>query len=55
MKVPVTCVCQECDAEAKIITLFLRNTYCGRYCLAEGQLKLARWLSRLKAEEVEHG
>jgi hypothetical protein len=43
-------LCSECDTEAKITTLFLRNCYCSAECLAEGQLKLARWLLRMNAE-----
>ena len=45
-------LCTECEAEAKIITLFLRNYYCSAACLAEGQLKLTRWLLRMQAEAI---
>lgn len=49
-------VCGECDTpDPKITTLFTREQYCGRFCLAEGQLKYVRMIIRARAEEVEHG
>jgi hypothetical protein len=50
MKILPKLLCSECSKEAKITTLFLRNCYCSATCLAEGQLKLAKWLLRMKAE-----
>lgn len=56
MKVPIHYVCVECDTpDPKIITLFVREHFCGRYCLAEGQVKFERLLRRAIATEVEHG
>jgi len=56
MKLAPKPMCAECDTpDAKIVTLFLRNCYCGRFCLAEGQMKIARWLIRIKAEEINDG
>lgn len=56
MKVPIKYLCAECNApDPKIVTLFVREQYCGRYCLAEGQLKHTRLILRMAAEEVEHG
>lgn len=49
-------ICSECEApEAKIITIYTREHYCGRHCLAEGQLKYARMILRAKAEGIDHG
>ena len=45
--------CAECGAPAKIETLFTRELYCGRYRLAEGQLKYTRLILRCNAE-AEH-
>jgi len=48
--------CNECDApDARIITLFTRNTYCGRFCLAEGQTKYCRMILRAQAEGIDNG
>lgn len=48
--------CSECDTpEAKVISLFIHEHYCGRYCLAEGQLKYARLILRANAERIENG
>lgn len=56
MRVHITVFCSECPAEEpQIITLFTRERYCGRHCLAEGQLKYVRMIIRARAEEVEHG
>lgn len=56
MQVHITYLCAECDTpEPKIIALFTRERYCGRFCLAEGQLKHTRLIIRMAAEEVEHG
>lgn len=55
MHVHINYVCAECDvSEPKIIALYTRERYCGRYCLAEGQLKYHRMILRATAEEVEH-
>ena len=35
---------------AKIEALFTRELYCGRFCLAEGQLKYVRYVLRVNAE-----
>ena len=32
-----------------------RESYCGRACLSEGQLKYVRIVLRAKAEMIEHG
>ena len=50
MKILPKLLCSECSKEAKITYLFLCNCYCSATCLAEGQLKLAKWLLRMKAE-----
>jgi len=42
--------CAECNASAKIEALFTREVYCGRGCLAEGQLKYVRMVLRCQAE-----
>lgn len=45
-------VCVECDAgDAKIVALFTREHYCGRYCFAEGSIKYARLIIRFTEEE----
>ena len=37
--------CVECETpNAKIEALFTRELYCGRFCLAEGQLKYVNLL-----------
>jgi hypothetical protein len=47
-------LCNECETpEAQIVTLFTRNTYCGRACLVKGQLKYVRFILRVTAE-AEH-
>lgn len=56
MHIPIKYLCAECDSEEpKIIALYTRERYCGRFCLAEGQLKHTRLILRMAAEEVEHG
>lgn len=56
MRIHITYLCAECDTpDPKIITLFVREHYCGRHCLAEGQLKYCRMILRATAEEAEHG
>lgn len=56
MKVHITVFCSECPAEEpQIIALYTRERYCGRHCLAEGQLRHTRIILRMAAEEVEHG
>lgn len=56
MHVHITYLCAECDTpEPKIIAFYTRERYCGRYCFAEGQLKHARLIIRMAAEEIEHG
>ena len=53
MKTPIFYRCAECDAEEpKIVTLFMREHYCGRFCLAEGQLKHARLIIRVAEEGI---
>jgi len=47
MKIVPKLFCIECEAEAKITTLFLRNRYCSADCLAEGQLRIAKWLAEV--------
>jgi hypothetical protein len=48
--------CAECGSEnARIITLFTRYTYCGRWCLSEGQCKYIRTILRMRAEEIDNG
>jgi hypothetical protein len=47
--------CAECGAPAKIEVLFTREVYCGRCCLAEGQLKYVRWVLRANAETQQVG
>jgi hypothetical protein len=43
--------CVECETpNAKIEALFTRELYCGRFCLAEGQLKYVRFVLRVNAE-----
>lgn len=56
MHIQITYLCAECDApDPKVITLFTREHYCGRACLAEGQLKYVRMIIRAQAEEVDNG
>lgn len=56
MHIQIHYVCAECDApDPKVITLFVRERYCGRHCLSEGQCKYIRMILRAQAEEVEHG
>lgn len=56
MHVHISHLCAECDApDPKIIALYTRERYCGRYRLAEGQLKHTRLIILMAAEEVEHG
>jgi hypothetical protein len=39
--------CVECETpNAKIETLFTRELYCARFCLAEGRLKYVRFVPR---------
>ncbi len=47
--------CAECEAPAKIEALFTREAYCGRFCLAEGQLKYVRMVLRCQAEAQHVG
>ena len=43
--------CVECEIpNAKIETLFTRELYCARFCLAEGRLKYVRFVLRVNAE-----
>lgn len=52
----ITYLCSTCDTpEPKIITIFTRQHYCGRHCLAEGQLKYVQLILRANAEGIEHG
>jgi len=45
--------CVECETpDAKIEALFTRELYCGRFCLAEGQLKSVRFVLRVNAEAM---
>lgn len=56
MRVHIKVLCSECESEdPKIVTLFTRETVCGRYCLAEQQLKYARLILRVNAERIENG
>lgn len=56
MQVPIRYLCSECESEQpKVITLFTREHYCGRFCLAEGQLKYVRMILRTNPEEFDHG
>jgi hypothetical protein len=48
--------CAQSDVpNARIVTLFTREPYCGRACLSEGQLKYVRMVLRAKAEMFEYG
>jgi|tagenome__1003787_1003787.scaffolds.fasta_scaffold17231332_1 hypothetical protein len=48
-KPPPSCV--ECETpDARIEALFTRELYCGRFCLAEGQLKYVPFILRVNAE-----
>lgn len=56
MHVQITYLCAECDApDPKVITLFTREHYCGRHCLAEGQMKYCRMILRANAERIDDG
>lgn len=56
MKVHIAVFCSECPEESpKIVSLFTREEFCGRHCLAEGQLKYARMILRANAERIDHG
>lgn len=56
MHVHITYLCAECDTpDPKIIALYTRERYCGRYCFAEGQLKHTRLILRATAEGIDHG
>ncbi len=49
-------LCSECEAPgAKIIMLFTRTPYCGRYCRSEGEFKYIRMIMRAKAEGIDNG
>lgn len=56
MRIHIKVFCSECESEdPKIVTLFVREQYCGRECLAEGQLKYCRLILRVNAERIENG
>lgn len=48
-------MCSECNEPSNIEALFTREPYCGRKCLAEGQLKYVRMILRMRAEELHNG
>jgi hypothetical protein len=53
MKIAPRPLCSECEAsEAKIVTLFTHESFCGRACFAEGQLKYVRTVLRANTEAL---
>ena len=48
--------CTMCEApEAKVIMLFTREHFCGRYCFSEGSLRYAQLIIRYAEWENNHG
>jgi hypothetical protein len=42
--------CDECDNEAKVISLVSRGQYCGRHCLTLGIERHLRSMARMAGE-----
>lgn len=56
MHVQIKYLCSECDEpDPKVVTIYTREQFCGRQCLAEGQLKYTRMILRAAAEGIDNG